>query len=252
MNRIYLYIKFLLIISIGSYSGYGLSKDIEIRGLECSEKIPFQTTISFYISYETAKKNTKEDIENNINRWIEYSNMVLRNSCIPMVRINHEIIYPSDITDILFKDIHAAHTMLDYYENRTSSTYYGIIFSSYKESYTKKSCGSTDALSLPNFFILAYDCTDDILEHELGHLAGAQHDIKSFILPSDEYYFNKYYHGYICEKKGTIMSYEKEIIPIYSSPHLYYKGKSCGDIEKANNRKILYNYAMRMIDNINK
>jgi len=226
---------------------------------KCNNNKLLTTPITFFISSDVLEIQTKLAITDNIDSWIVYANQTLSNSCIPIKREVSEILYIKELTEELFQDIHVAHVFLEYYvgyekisrlkENKAH--YYGIIFKSYQSSFNAQWCGKTDVDTLPDFFILAADCTVDILEHELGHLAWAKHDKENYS-PSymSNYALNRifpYAFGFECAGKGTIMSYEKEVLPIYSSPNIFYYGERCGDSRYANNARVLRDFALKTL-----
>ncbi|KDM93417.1 hypothetical protein [Photobacterium galatheae] len=58
--------------------------------------------------------------------------------------------------------------------------------------------------------------------------------------------FKFYAFGYQCGGQGTIMSYADEILPIYSSPEISYRGIPCGNKKFANNALRLREYARHL------
>lgn len=221
---------------------------------DCSYKELLTTPITFYISAGVIEKNSRKKIKSKINTWINYSNMVLSNSCIPMKRALYEIKYVDELQEVLFQDLSATHSMLRYYlkedysfKFKNKALFYGVVFNDFesKNGY----CGSTNVEFYPNFFMLAFNCTNDILEHELGHLSWAQHDRKNFpIASSIKNKIKPYAFGFECGGKGTVMSYAKEVLPIYSNPDIYYHGEKCGTSKKANNSKVLRDYALQFLN----
>ncbi len=226
------------------------------------------TPITFFVPTEVLGHYSESMISNKIEKWIDFSNLALYNSCVPMKRTISDIKYIQELTEPLFQDLHAAHNMLEYYFGyeevsqigKDKTHFYGLVFSSYQSSFKSEWCGKTDVETLPNFFMLALNCTDDMLEHELGHLSWAQHDIKNyrrqFSLNSknDEITYSKnvnkiapYAFGFECGGKGTLMSYAKEVIPIYSSPDILFNGERCGSNEYANNAKVIRDYALGLL-----
>lgn len=103
-------------------------------------------------------------------------------------------------------------------------------------------------------FVIADDADDDTVEHELGHLAWAQHQELTWFsylslrlnrTTSDEnqHQLKLYARGYSCSGEGTVMSYHDLRLPIYSSPDIDYRGNVCGDANKADNARVMRDYA---------
>ncbi|MCG7586993.1 hypothetical protein MHN01_15270, partial [Photobacterium sp. OFAV2-7] len=107
------------------------------------------------------------------------------------------------------------------------------------------------------FFIIAHDADVYTIEHELGHLAWAQHEdrtwfsnlekyLKKYASEKNQHMLKPYARGYTCSGKGTIMNRDYEVLPIYSSPDIYYQGKACGDARRADNATVMRNYAREL------
>lgn len=93
------------------------------------------------------------------------------------------------------------------------------------------------------------------MEHELGHLAEAGHDIQTALVkhgsldnaryssfPKSE----KYAFGWRCANSSTVMSYALgETLPIYSSPDIYVKRQQCGDKNQGNNAQVLRDFVTK-------
>ena len=98
------------------------------------------------------------------------------------------------------------------------------------------------------------------MEHEIGHLSGANHDYKTVLkgYASIEHFIAgrypeapAYSFGVTCAERGTVMSYERDIIPAYSSPEIRVNGQQCGDNAHHNNARVLREFAnthLKLID----
>lgn len=229
---------------------------------ECNIQEVVETPITFFLPEAMDEYHSKSEVKSRIKRWLSYGNQVLSNSCIPMVRTLDNIEYVQEIDESWFQDIHTARDLLGYYigSERISelsegkAQYYGIVFISADSSFKSEWCGEADVYN--NFFIVGLDCDDANLEHELGHLHLAGHDIKtikkfsgSLVLYSDSFYKKpkKYAHASTCGGRGTIMSYEKDKLPIYSTPEVSYQGEQCGNTINANNAKVLRDFAYSIL-----
>lgn len=98
-----------------------------------------------------------------------------------------------------------------------------------------------------------------MLEHELGHLSWAQNSdshpvpnltmfLKSVV---PEEYLEKlipYARAFKCGYSGSTMSYELNILPIYSSPQTSYQAEFCGNRESADNARVLRDYALTLLE----
>ncbi|HHK8657523.1 TPA: hypothetical protein ACQYF6_000023 [Vibrio parahaemolyticus] len=94
------------------------------------------------------------------------------------------------------------------------------------------------------------------MEHEIGHLSGASHDIRTLKDADEKFdleeYFRSYYPpkksyalGFVCSQRGTVMSYEENVIPTYSNPEIEFNGAACGRVESANNSQVLREFAKK-------
>jgi hypothetical protein len=180
-----------------------------------------------------------------------------------MTRVVSKIEYLSEIDSSWFQDEEAAIDLLTYYleeqlpENNDAGVpiFKAILFANYSDSFKSEWCGV--ASRSRDFFIMALNCSDSTMEHEIGHLSGAQHD-RHTLLKNDPQFeldtflesryprkITRYAFGTVCSNRGTIMSYEKDQIPAYSSPDIVLNGESCGDSDTANNAQVMRNFAIQ-------
>jgi hypothetical protein len=207
-------------------------------------------------------------VKGHIASWLKFSNEVLANSCIPMRRTLSEVVYVDDIVDGEFQDINLAHDLLEYFQpekvkllTQSSNNYYGVVFSTKKSNFEPEKCGQTNVAIYPKFFILDLSCPPTILEHELGHLVWANHDMDTlsyqvggsvfdlelFYTLEQQSKIKPYSYGYLCGGRGTVMSYADVIHPFYSNPDITYDGISCGNKRYANNSKVLRDYSLKQL-----
>lgn len=235
---------------------------------KCQQEEVVETPITFFLSKEVKDDYSPYVREGMIQSWINRANLILKNSCVPMHRTLHQIVEVDELNLQEFESINVVHSMLEYYDpesikemTRKPNHYYGVIFSSKRsEALPPEHCGMTNNRVFPQFFTLDMACDKDTLEHELGHLAWAQHDIDTFSAQTEmtldeviettpshlKQFFKFYAFGYQCAGKGTIMSYADEVLPVYSSPEISYRGILCGNKKFANNALRLREYARHL------
>ncbi|MGP9147147.1 hypothetical protein [Vibrio parahaemolyticus] len=108
------------------------------------------------------------------------------------------------------------------------------------------------------FFAISSGAPMHILEHELGHLSWAQHresspvpnltmSLKSAVPQEYHEKLIPYARVFKCGDSGTIMSYERNILPIYSSPLVKYQGHVCGDVVSGDNARVLREFALELL-----
>ncbi len=264
-------------VSLGKYIAIFLSlfsfnsfaEDKPLTTPTCLPEAVLTTPITLFLTESIKAQYAPFVIEGHIKSWLEHSNTVMRNSCIPMKRTLKEVVYISELLDINFQDIYAVHDLLAYYyPDRIKSLqqnqshhhvypYYGVVFSTRNSTFNPDKCGQTDVTLYPQFFVLDINCPKTVLEHELGHLAWANHDIDTLSDQTEGYLFDlatwlpvglhskikQYAYGYRCGGKGTVMSYADELHPFYSSPSIAFDGIACGNDVYADNARVLREYA---------
>ncbi|WP_373958441.1 hypothetical protein [Vibrio gigantis] len=239
-----------------SNSRFSNAQSIEFPS--CSQSEILNTEIHLYVDESVLAEYSKAFIASKIATWESYSNLVLKNSCIPMTRKVTKVTYTSAIDNLWFQDLGAAERLLklSIEEPIPEATqegvpiFKGIVFSNYNFSFESGYCGVSSSVSY--FFSLAINCPDYLMEHEIGHLSGANHDYKTLLKDFDsiESYLSgtypkalQYSFGAICADRGTVMSYERDVIPAYSSPDIKVDGIKCGDSKHHNNAKVLREFA---------
>lgn len=243
----------LLPVASGKANSSDLVEVVYEGTCEISEYL--ETPLTLFISDQVLLNHEWDEIMAKIDRSIEKSNLIMLNSCVPMKRVLKRAIAAPDISEILHADIHALHSILKYKYDIDSSNdgphggFFGVLFDEALMINGEAQCGMTNIRTLPSFFTLSFECSDDILEHELGHLSGAHHDVGSYQYKQGlEKFVKSYAHGYLCGGRGTVMSYSEQIVPVYSSPNVSYNNQPCGSAEKANNAKVLTDYAQSIMN----
>jgi len=202
------------------------------------------TYIDFYVSNDIPKNL----VESKITNSIADSNLVLSNSSLPLTRKQGHIYFSSSLADVNYDRLDLVMIQLmieDYnlYKKLIDGSRLSVLLMKSPTS-TKSLCGSTVSISFPNIAIIDLNCDSLTLEHELGHLYGAQHETvyEEDLIP--------YAYAAVCGRYITIMSSvtssvkNKQIIKAYSFPELKVYGDQCGS-HSTNNRKV-------MLDNIEK
>ncbi|RPF18919.1 hypothetical protein [Vibrio crassostreae] len=248
-------IGYVLMIML-SYSRLTNAQSIEFP--TCAQSEILNTEVHLYVDESVLAEYSKAFIASKIATWESYSNLVLKNSCIPMTRKVTKVTYTSAIDSLWFQDLSAAERLLklsmDELIPETTEEgvpiFKGIVFSNYNSSFESDYCGISSSVSY--FFSLAINCPDYLMEHEIGHLSGANHDYKTLLKDSGsiESYISgsyprapQYSFGAICADRGTVMSYERDVIPAYSSPDIRVDGIKCGDSKHHNNARVLREFA---------
>ncbi|WP_120511003.1 hypothetical protein [Photobacterium salinisoli] len=258
-----------------AFDGAASSNQLQLPECEMTDVV--DTPITFFVSKEAMEDYSPFVRSGIIDSWIQTSNQILKNSCVPMRRTFHQIVVADELNLAEFDEITLVHDLLEYHHFDLIETFasrpnhfYGVLFSTKRSTNTlPEQCGMTYVDVYPQFFIADLACSSDILEHELGHLAGAEHDIdtlsgqidvridelKETTASHQQHAFRPYAFGYRCGGKGTVMAYADEWLPVYSSPDITYKGIACGGEKFANNAKRLREYALqlqeRMVSDLN-
>ncbi|WP_234496278.1 reprolysin-like metallopeptidase [Vibrio maritimus] len=231
---------------------------------ECLLEQSLETEVHFYISEDVLNEYSPEFVKAKIDSWIAYANTTLKNSCIPTRRSATHIEYVSELDSSWFQDVDVAERLLKNELGRqvpeTNANghpiFNAIVFSNWLNSYKSQYCGYASSSTF--FFTIALNCPDSVLEHEIGHLSGASHDIKTLkegveAFDLEEYWMSSYPPGkpyslgYVCAGRGTIMSYEDDRMPVYSNPNIYWDSKICGDAVTADNSRVLTEFAKQYL-----
>ncbi|MEZ9388879.1 hypothetical protein BCU13_020875 [Vibrio lentus] len=255
LTRLIRLVGYVLII-VPSFSRLTYAQSIEFP--TCVQSEVLNTETHLYVDESVLAEYSQAFIASKIATWESYSNLVLKNSCIPMTRKVTKVTYTSVIDSLWFQDLSAAERLLKLsMEEPIPETtedgvpiFTGIVFSNYNSSFESDYCGISSSASY--FFSLAINCPDSTMEHEIGHLSGANHDYKTLLKDSGsiESYISgtypkapQYSFGSICADRGTVMSYERDVIPAYSSPDIKVDGIKCGDSKHHNNARVLREFA---------
>lgn len=233
---------------------------------DCAQQTVFTTNVTFFIQESVSSP----ELEAFLRQSIDYGNQVLTNSCIPMRRqVASFQTVNLDLTGT--EDIHQVHSRLKA-ATRDSvlrelqislNDYYVVVLPSDHGEFATGTSGVAAFGINDSYVMLSESASKEVLEHELGHLAWAQHkdtvpfpslqgNLKLVINRNLHHKIKRYARGYKCANAGTIMSYEDKILPIYSSPEIFYRGHACGDEETADNRRVLIEYAQEQLSQLKK
>lgn len=229
---------------------------VQLPECEITEKLI--TPIHFFTSEEVLQQYSKKEVSIIVQNWFDFSNRTMSNSCIPLKRELKSITYVKDIDKEMLHSLsiakYAIETALDIdvtdYFPEGVVGYVGVLVDSH-EGFDL--CGEADVGN--NFFLVALNCSNSTMEHELGHLAGAGHDLQTVLVdhgsidkarymsfPKSELYA----FAWRCANSGTVMSYALgENLPAYSNPDIVIEGQKCGDERFGNNAQVLRDFAAK-------
>lgn len=229
---------------VGKRSG----EELSLAACDLSRKV--ETPVHFF---------TDDSIsESKINEFIDYSNLVLENSCVPMQRTLSGITR-LDLTDFEGGGSGKLHHQLAQAVGdtvleplRREGSYYVLVLPEEHPFSQDGSAGTAHVNFSRSFLVLSSDAEVHVLEHELGHLAWAWHNdtpehwLKGQLLPENHKFIKPYAFGALCREAGTVMTYAEKVLPAYSSPDIAYYGKACGDEEKADNARHMREFAQSL------
>ncbi|MDC5812803.1 hypothetical protein OPW07_24080 [Vibrio europaeus] len=190
-------------------------------------------------------------------KQIEFANQTLENSCLPLERQLASYQY----VDFSFSDTEYLEEVylqgrsiigkdrLDSIENDPLS-YFVFVLDYRHPIFEENIDGMTHWEFNHSFILLADEAPLYVLEHEFGHLMYANHSETLFVSllqgqlerslkPANKHLVKPYARADKCANAGTIMSYEKLRLPIYSDPAISYRDESCGnELHADNNRRV--------------
>ncbi len=189
-----------------------------------------------------------------LEAWIRDSNLTLENSCIPIRRILGSIIvtdnrygdYMTEALDerVLWK-LKKQESQRYHFNNNARNVLVFVV----PDNSDYDLLGTTWPKMYPNFVLLTNSANGLVLEHELGHLAGADHEksVSEKVLGRLSFFSGNSNKAaaVFCGSQRTIMHSEVDIektVPVYSSANIYFSGKRCGNDNFADNRQILIDY----------
>ena len=230
------------------FVGKRTGEELSLAACELNEKV--ETPVHFF---------TDDSIsESKINEFIDYSNLVLENSCVPMQRTLSGIT-KLDLTDFEGVDSGKLHQQLAQTVGdsvleplQREGSYYVLVLPKEHPFSQDGTAGTAHVNFSRSFAVLSSDAEVNILEHELGHLAWAWHNdtpehwLKGQLLSENHRFIKSYAFGALCHEAGTVMTYAEKVLPVYSSPDIEYYGKACGDGERADNARHMREFAQSL------
>ncbi|WP_194435627.1 hypothetical protein [Vibrio fluminensis] len=230
---------------IGKRSGEELSFQ------QCEFEQIVETPVHFFITQSTRVEK--------LEKHIDYSNLILANSCVPMKRTLASVSYVDANAFADLDDIGKLHRKLVSLEEgkiqslQQLGSYYVLVLENEHPFVQSGWSGRAHGNFSQSFVLLAANAEEHILEHELGHLAWAWHNdepihwLKGQLLPEFHQYIKPYARGALCQDAGTVMTYAEKVLPIYSSPEIDYFGTACGDEETADNARLMREFAQSLM-----
>ncbi|MDA0148406.1 hypothetical protein [Vibrio sp. LaRot3] len=233
---------------------------------KCTLNNTVSTSITFFVD-EKIKQSASIDVVNErILDAINYSNLVLSNSCVPMTRTLEKIEWvklpdqsavDSDTLHLQLLDVVGEARINQMRRDKTA--YYGLVLEK-QHNYVLGNVAASEHVNFNgSFFILAENAALNTLEHELGHIAWAMHAdtkpvasldkwVKSKIPREHHHKIKAYAKGFSCKGAGTVMSFSEVSLPVYSSPDVQYDGEVCGDAKHGDNARQMKEYALSLMD----
>ncbi|UTV29538.1 hypothetical protein [Photobacterium atrarenae] len=240
--------------------------EVDQRGLElppCADEPVVITPIHFFVSEGVLKDQTMDEVQFRLHDAIQTSNEILTNSCVPMRRKLGEIQVVDFTQEVMWMIEHVYQGLARQVGkpalerlHAQPNHFYGVMLGK-SDRYFDDFSGEAAVELNDRMFVIAHDADDDTVEHELGHLAWAQHQeliwfsylslrLNRTTSEANQNKLKPYARGYSCSGEGTVMSYHDLRLPIYSSPDIDYRGNVCGDANKADNARIMRDYAQAL------
>lgn len=249
MNKNLVVVSTLIVVSALFLVGKRSGEELSLADCNYTEKAV--TPIHFFTDESISKSRIEE--------FIDYSNLVLDNSCVPMQRVLSGIT-KINLADFESADSGALHQQLaksvgesELKPMQRKGSYYALVLPENHPFSEGGVAGTAHVNFSRSFLVLSSDAQVHLLEHELGHLAWAWHNdtpefwLKGQLLPEYHKFISSYAFGSLCREAGTVMTYAEKILPIYSSPEIKYYGKACGDRETADNARHMREFAQSLL-----
>lgn len=249
MNKSVLVVGSIVVVASLFYFGKRSGEELSLP--ECELTKVAETPVFFFIDDSID--------EHRLQEYIDYSNLVLSNSCVPLKRTLAGV---SNIDTDEFKgnEVGSLHQQLlkqmtpnDHEKLKQTDSYYVLVLPSSHEFTEDGTVGTAHVNFSRRFLVLSTDSDVHVLEHELGHLAWAWHNdtpdywLKGGLLPEFHKHIRSYARGALCGDAGTVMTYAENQLPIYSSPDIKYYGKACGNENSANNARLMREFAASLL-----
>lgn len=252
-----LVISSLIVTAVLFYLNRPDQTPLDLDNLELVTCSHDETVLSTKVHYFVDSSLKEFFGKRNAVKQIEFANQTLENSCLPLERQLASYQY----VDFGFSDTEYLEEVylqgrnaigkerLDSIENDPLN-YFVFVLDYRHPIFEEDINGMTHWEFNRGFILLADDAPPYVLEHEFGHLMHANHSETLFfsllqgqlersLKPANKHLAKPYARAYKCANAGTIMSYEKLLLPIYSDPAISYRDESCGnELHADNNRRI--------------
>ncbi len=263
----------LVLMCVGlTFAIFALTKtksgELELPECNLENVVKANTQVTILVDENVLQRRTLESVKASLQSSVKYANQVLNNSCIPLTRSIKKVQVITLDKDKIENVNHVKQQVQIILKKQglvtqdlKPSEKYGLIIENIWKSHPDydEFDGMADVLFGAWFFMLSSDWNVKTFEHELGHLAWAQHSdhhpnpnlslyLKSITPQEYHHFLFPYARAAKCGNAGTIMSYERNVLPIYSSPDIRYQGEVCGDRETADNARVLRNFALSLME----
>ncbi|CED71640.1 membrane protein [Aliivibrio wodanis] len=223
----------------------------------CKITKPTVITRISYIVDSSLRESYKKELA---QKQVEFSNTILVNSCLALRRqlVSFKYIDLELSGSEYFDELHNQASMAignDVLKplRENPLDFYVLVVPSDHLVFEDGTIGATDWELSDSYILLADDAAPDTLEHEFGHLMWANHsetwlfslrqgELERSTRPENRYLIKPYARAYKCSNAGTVMSYEKIRLPIYSDPTIHYRSEPCGNKLHADNRRRVQEY----------
>jgi hypothetical protein len=198
--------------------------------------------IGIFYTNDLVNSLSKEGLSNYLDRQINAANVVMENSGLSIRReVGYVGLYPIDNSSVSIQEFLAT-----IYDNETKPVHdlaeqFGLDYITILRPHTGNSfCGWAYYTEPYALIEVGGNCTSETLgAHEWGHNDGADHDIAN----TSDVPIRDYGHGYNCGGEGTIMSTSNNWFDrhnFYSSPNKSVNSELCGQVDKADVTRMLY------------
>jgi hypothetical protein len=201
------------------------------------------TKITFIIDKSLLKNYPRDLIMKKIDKFVHGSDEVMKNSCLPIKRV---------VDEVSFMTIDKAPTngkeysiLYDKILNKmTNNKKLNMLMDPSRvmvvlfDKLTDDIVGQTYPYVTNKMALVSSSAAAYIMEHELGHLSLADHELSE----SNKNDGPQIAHGYHCGRYRSLMNQnvsDGELSPFYSTPQITAAGEPCGNIETANNTEQL-------------
>lgn len=210
--------------------------------------------ITFIVDKSLLKNHPRDLIIKKIDEFVHGSEEVIKNSCLPIERVVDEINFmtidkvPTNGKEysILYDKI--LNKMVDSKKIdmlMDPSRVMVVLFDKLSDDIV----GQTYPYATNKIALVSSPAGAYIMEHELGHLSLAGHELSE----SNKNDGPQIAHGYHCGRYRSLMNQnvsDGKLSPFYSDPKITAAGEPCGNIETANNTEQLRRWSKFLLKKI--